>query len=76
RGVTTDDVINDTIGEDCRVSLTVEDGADAYVIARHRKHHVNKNRLTLKHNGTDITYGTDKQTQEAVNRIVGSSESV
>ncbi|MFP5299987.1 AAA family ATPase [Cobetia sp. SIMBA_158] len=76
RGVTTDDVINDTIGKDCRVSLTVEDGADAYVIARHRKHHVNKNRLTLKHNGTDITYGTDKQTQEAVNRIVGSSESV
>lgn len=76
RGVTTDDVINDTIGKDCRVSLTVVDGADTYVIARHRKHHVHKNRLTLKHNGTDITYGTDKQTQEAVNRIVGSSESV
>lgn len=76
RGVTTDDVINDTVGKDCRVSLAVVDGDDTYVIARHRKHRTHKNRLTLKHNGTDITYGTDKQTQEAVNRIIGSSETV
>ncbi|MFP3416331.1 hypothetical protein SB773_33350, partial [Bacillus sp. SIMBA_074] len=42
----------------------------------HRKHSKNKNRLTVIQNGKDITMGTDKQTQELVNKIVGSSESV
>lgn len=76
RGVGTDDVINDAAGKDCRVALTIHDGDDTYVIARHRKHSKQKNRLTVHHNGADITKGTDKQTQETVNRIVGSSESV
>lgn len=76
RGVGTDDVINNAAGKECRVVLTIKDGDDEYLIARHRKHSKHKNRLTVLQNGTDITMGTDKQTQELVNRIVGSSESV
>ncbi|BBI61763.1 hypothetical protein HSBAA_30690 [Vreelandella sulfidaeris] len=76
RGVGTDDVINDAAGKECRVILTIKDDADVYLVTRHRKHSKGKNRLTVEHNGTDITLGTDKQTQELVNKIVGSSESV
>jgi len=76
RGISADDVVNDAAGKECRVLLVVKDGSDEYVIARHRKHSKNKNRLTVIQNGKDITMGTDKQTQELVNKIVGSSESV
>ena len=76
RGISTDEVINDTAGKECRALLSIKDGSDEYLVARHRKHSKNKNRLTVFHNGTDITMGTDKQTQELVNKIVGSSESV
>ncbi|KJZ17364.1 hypothetical protein TW86_03655 [Halomonas sp. S2151] len=76
RGVTTDDVINNVAGKDCRVSVTIKDGPDTYEISRHRKHSKHKNRLLVSHNGTDITKGTDKQTQGLVNTIIGSTESV
>lgn len=76
RGVTTDDVVNDLAGKNCCVELTIKDGDDEYLVARHRKHSKHKNRLRVFHNGTEISKGTDKQTQEVVNRIVGSSESV
>lgn len=76
RGVGTDEVINDAAGKNCRVELIIKDDTDNYTVTRHRKHSKGKNRLIVEHNGTDITMGTDKQTQELVNKIVGSSESV
>jgi len=76
RGIGTDEVVNDTVGKDCRVSLLLKDGDDEYLITRHRKHAKGKNRLVVFMNGKEITSGTDKQTQEQVNKIIGSTESV
>lgn len=80
RGVTGDDVINDVAGKGCRVTTVVEDGDEIYTITRHRKHKTGKNSLTVIHTPSmlgatdvDLTKGTDKLTQEVVNKIVGAS---
>jgi DNA repair exonuclease SbcCD ATPase subunit len=78
RGVSGDAVINDVAGKGTRVALDIEDGTDIYRIIRHRKHKTGKNGLQvlqLFKDGTiaDLTLGTDKLTQEVVNRIIGSS---
>lgn len=77
RGASGDTVVNETAGKNCRVSVTLQDGAMTYTITRHRKHKTGKNNLHLKaHDGlkeTDLTKGTDKLTQDEVNKIVGSS---
>jgi DNA repair exonuclease SbcCD ATPase subunit len=82
RGESGDKIINRTAGKGTVVNIEVEDGADAYYITRHRKHKVGKNNLTLmKNDGTmggwrDISKGTDKLTQEAVEQIIGCSYDV
>ncbi|MFA9261835.1 MAG: AAA family ATPase [Undibacterium sp.] len=78
RGVSGDDVVNETIGGQTEVSVCIEDGAQAYVIQRYRKHSAGKNSLKITDviAGTALTKGTDKLTQEVVNRIVGSSHEV
>lgn len=80
RGVSGDAVINEVAGKGTRVEVTVNDGADIYVIARHRKHKTGKNSLTVQHlpptlgaTWQDMTKGTDKLTQEIVDKIVGAS---
>lgn len=79
RGVSGDDVINNAAGKGTRVQLEIEDGKDLYRIARHRKHKTGKNSLqVLKFNpatnmfDVDLTKGTDKMTQEVVERIIGA----
>jgi DNA repair exonuclease SbcCD ATPase subunit len=80
RGVSGDDVINDTIGKDCHVSVTVEDGADLFEISRGRKSKEIKNALVVKQilptGNLDLTKGTDKETQKVVEKIIGSSKEV
>lgn len=78
RDVTGDDVINDKAKKDCSVSVTIEDGDDAYIIRRYRKDSKHKNQLLayrVPNAGTtiDLSKGTDKETQEVVNKIIGCS---
>jgi len=77
RGATGNEVINTQVGKDCRVAVIIQDGDITYSIRRHRKHHEYKNALTVSlRDGldvTDLTKGTDKLTQEAVNAIIGTS---
>lgn len=77
RGVSGDAVVNKTAKKECRVRVTVVDGANEYVIARHRKHSGGKNSLTVgRVDGSsviDMTKGTDKDTQEVVDQIIGCS---
>jgi DNA repair exonuclease SbcCD ATPase subunit len=78
RGVTGDDVINDTAAKGTRVMVEVEDGDILYRIARHRKHKPHKNALRVEQvnadgSVVDFTKGTDKLTQVVVDKIVGAS---
>lgn len=80
RDVSGDDVINHTAGKGTMVATRVLDGALTYTIARHRKHKPHKNSLRVEVNDgiktTDLTKGTDKLTQEVVNKIIGCSKEV
>jgi len=80
RGVSGDDVVNDTAGKNTRVEVLIEDGGDLFTITRHRKHKPGKNTLTVSHlAGTigaaakDLTKGTEKLTQAVVDKIIGAS---
>lgn len=80
RGVSGDDVINDAAGKDCHVSTIIEDGVDVYEIARGRKSKEIKNALIVKQKTplgwSDLSKGTDKETQKVVDKIIGSSKEV
>jgi DNA repair exonuclease SbcCD ATPase subunit len=77
RGVSGDAVVNKTAKKDCSVENVWVDGNFEYRIVRHRKHKVGKNMLTVSQRdlttgiGTDLSKGTDKETQEVVNKILG-----
>ncbi|MEJ7806025.1 MAG: AAA family ATPase, partial [Telluria sp.] len=78
REVSGDGVVNDTVSKDCRVSVILEDGPTGYLVERYRKDKVHKNQLFVwQINDTgpniDLSKGTDKETQEVLNKIVGCS---
>jgi DNA repair exonuclease SbcCD ATPase subunit len=80
RGVTADAVVNKKAKKDTEVEIRLTDGANEYRIIRYRKHSTNKN-VTLvqqKHPtpGTmpiDLHKGTERETQEVINALVGCS---
>ncbi|MFT4064365.1 AAA family ATPase [Paraburkholderia sp.] len=79
RGVSGDDVINETAGKDCHVRVVVEDGHDVFEISRGRKSKEIKNALVVKQlapTSNDLTKGTDKETQKVVEKIIGASKEV
>lgn len=77
REETGDDVINRDAGKNCRVAIKIETPDDEFTIIRHRKYGKHKNRLELHSaKAGDLTEGTDKLTQEKVNRIIGASKDV
>lgn len=81
RDVTGDDVINERAKKDCYVFLHIEDEGKRYNVTRHRKHKTFKNSLIVSSIDsagieTDLTKGTDKETQEVVNAIMGCSVDV
>ena len=77
KGQSGDKLVNRTAKKDTSVeTLVVDEDTDAvYRISRYRKHKVHKNmlRLELEQGSTwkDLTGGTDKITQELVNRVLG-----
>lgn len=71
-----DSIINDNAGKNCRVQLEIEADGVEYRIVRHRKYTKKANRLELYADGVDMTDGTDKLTQEKVNRLIGASKEV
>lgn len=70
-----DDVLSTTYAKDCMVKVTIEDDdGEIYYVIRYRNHKDGKNRLRiLNESGGDLTKGTDKLTQEFVERLVGCS---
>lgn len=83
RGVSGDDVINDAAGKGTMVGVRVEDGRETYLIKRHRKHKTGKNAVTVTQLDftkpgveTDLTLGTDRLTQERIDKIIGCSYEV
>jgi DNA repair exonuclease SbcCD ATPase subunit len=76
RGLKADEVINDRVGKDCKVSLVIEDSGKSYKITRFRgMSKVKKpNDLILEINGAPAdssTAGVMADTQEMVNVIIG-----
>ena len=72
RGLSADKVVNNKIGKNCRIELTIEDGADIVKIERGRKHSALKNGVRIYKNGADITPGTVKDADQRITEIVGS----
>ena len=81
RGETGDKIINNH-AKSASVSVVLEmDDGELYHIARYRKDKKNKNRLIVTklidgEGAVDLTLGTDKETQQRVNTIVGCDEKV
>lgn len=77
RGVSGDAVVNNAVGKDCMVTLLVEDAGERYQITRHRRSKAKKNALELVHctatGPVDLTLGTEKLTQERIERLIGAS---
>ena len=79
RGVTGDAVVNKTAKKDCQVAIVMVEGDREYRIVRHRKHSVAKNVVTISERdlttgaGADMSKGTDKETQEVINKVMGCS---
>lgn len=80
RGEAGDKIVNRTAKKNCQVTQVIIDGDIEYTISRYRKHSSNKNRLIVfcreKGVDKDLTLGTDRLTQDVVNKIVGCSEEV
>lgn len=76
-----DAVVNLTAKKNTRVEVFVSIGETLYRIARHRKHKEHKNALHLHCRPvaepgvvpTDLTRGTDAETQKEIERIIGCS---
>lgn len=71
RGLSGDAVVNRFEGKNCRVSVTFTFNGKTYEVARHRKHKTGKNRLLFTCDGADLTLGTDKLTQDIIEKTIG-----
>ncbi|KAL8300488.1 hypothetical protein RB593_010034 [Gaeumannomyces tritici] len=70
-GLAANDVINDTAGKDCSVSLAFSNG---YTITRHRKDKTYKNRIIVSLNGepqTQMEHPDARTTQAAIDELLG-----
>ncbi|KMJ45123.1 exonuclease [Xenorhabdus khoisanae] len=76
-GLKADDVLSTGFEKNCRVSIVIEDeDSKRYSIMRHRAHTTNKNRLMVSCEDGDLTKGTDKLTQEFIEKLIGASKEV
>lgn len=83
RDVKGDAVVNLGAKKDCMVYLDLINGASVYRVARYRKHGTMKNALVLQLKGsdpsimpTDLSRGTDAETQKVLEQILGCSYEV
>lgn len=80
REETGDAVVNNVVKKDTSVEVVMVDGATHYRVTRYRKHKEYKNQTfvqswTASDPGTviDMSKGTEKETQEVINQIMGCS---
>jgi DNA repair exonuclease SbcCD ATPase subunit len=78
RGVAGDAVVNKTAKSNCGVVVSLEDAGFKYSINRFRKDKIEKNQVfvyQMNPSGvtSDLSKGTDKETQEVINAIMGCS---
>jgi DNA repair exonuclease SbcCD ATPase subunit len=78
RGVASDAVVSKVAKKNCAVTVQIQDGDNFYEIRRYRKDATNKNAVfvTVEDKGgrlTDMSKGTDRETQEVINQIMGCS---
>lgn len=79
RGTSSDAVVNKLFKKDCRVSVELSDSGNFYRIDRYRKDSTHKNQTFVwKLNASpafemDLSKGTDKETQEVINKLMGCS---
>lgn len=78
RGTSGDAVVNRGAKKNCSALLTLDDDGVRYQVERYRKHATNKNQLLvfkLEDDGskTDMSKGTERETQEIVTALVGCS---
>jgi DNA repair exonuclease SbcCD ATPase subunit len=81
RDVTGDAVVNKTAKKGCKVTVELSDGSTTYRILRFRKDTTNKNQVFViqqdpgVHGGVSLRLhkGTEKETQEVINQIMGCS---
>lgn len=76
KGQTGDSVINRAAGKNCQVTIWLEEDGNVFKITRGRKHKTFKSKLHVtvsseEGENKDLTKGTDKLTQEVVERIIG-----
>lgn len=83
RGETGDAVVNNVVKKDTRVEVVIQDGSSGYRITRYRKDKEHKNQLFVEGWSdaspgvtVDMSKGTEKETQEVVNAIMGCSVEV
>ncbi|KAJ8124709.1 hypothetical protein O1611_g8931 [Lasiodiplodia mahajangana] len=71
KGLSVGDVVNDTTGKDCMVSLSFSNG---YTITRYRKHKTHANRVIVSLDGKDqpqFEHGESRATQAAIDDLLG-----
>jgi DNA repair exonuclease SbcCD ATPase subunit len=80
RGVSTDAVVNKKSKKDCSVEIRLKDGADEYRIIRYRKDATYKNQTLVQKKSPnpgeiplDLHKGTERETQEVIDKLVGCS---
>jgi DNA repair exonuclease SbcCD ATPase subunit len=77
RGETGDAVVNNKTGKGTMVEVKILDDMTTYRIVRYRKHKTGKNALHVfmdeGFGERDLTKGTDKLTQDVVDKIIGAS---
>lgn len=80
RGISGDSVVNRTAKKNAKVSIVMLDGSTTYQIDRYRKHAEFKNQTFVKawtdtdpSAVVDMTKGTERETQEVIDGIMGCS---
>jgi DNA repair exonuclease SbcCD ATPase subunit len=77
KGMAADEVVNDIVKKDCRVSVFLEDAGKEYEITRYRKHSVGGNAVSfavLEEDGWVSLAGVDgNETQRRIEQFLGAS---
>ena len=75
RGFGSDEVVNNRVGKDCVVSVSLEDGGKKYEVTRYRANKSDKDRkrndLILQCGGKDVSGASIADTQSAIEDILG-----
>lgn len=82
RGMPSDSIVNGKAGGDCCVTLSLQKENVYFRITRHRKRKKGKSNIVIveqsadNKNWTDISKGTDRLTQDLIEKIIGCNKEV